>query len=440
LTARALVLLAVLGAACFRPGPSPARPVGYTRANPAAGAQAFINGRWLVNERFENRAMYAVSGILQAHAPTRIDTVIDLAGGWVIPPFGDAHNHMLTSPKTVDPFQAQYLNEGTFYVQVLGSRWSTTNEIRHLFNKPCALDVTWANGPITSTLGHGFENAESKAMGLFDLGAALRTREADLKRSRIAENDGYWFMDSLADLERKWPLIVAQKPDLIKLTLVYSSDSTERAPGGPPDWYAKGLRPALVQAIVRRAHDAGLRVAAHVDTGHDIEVAVRAGVDILAHNAGFGVSEGDEGTFLISDEIARLAGAHRTVVIPTAATEQDFRKPGDSSGLARDLAVQAANLRLLARYGARFAVGPDMYGLTGRAELDALRRLRVWSDADLLRMWFEGTPSSIFPDRRIGRLADGYEASFLVLEADPLADLEAVRRIRLRVKQGCVLG
>ncbi len=383
--------------------------------------------------------MYAVGGVLQSAPPAHLDTVIDLHGGWVIPPFGEAHNHMLASRRTIDPFREQYLREGTFYVQVLGNRWTTTNDIRDQFNTPCALDVTWANGFLTSTLGHGFETGESKAMGIFDLATALRTREGDLKKSRIAENDAYWFIDSLPDLDRKWPLIVAQHPDLIKITLVFSSDTAERAPNGPPEWYARGLRPQVVPAIVQRAHAAGLRVAAHVDSGHDIEVAVRAGVDILAHNAGYGVREDGEDDFRIADAVARLAGQHHTIMIPTAAIETDFRDSTDAAGLARDLEVQRFNLRLLARYGVSFAVGPDMYGKTGRAEIDALRRLGVWTDAQLLRMWFESTPRSIFPRRRIGRLTDGYEASFLLLDDNPLVDFNAVERIRLRVKQGCVI-
>ena len=36
----------------------------------------------------------------------------------------------------------------------------------------------------------------------------------------------------------------------------------------------------------------------------------------------------------------------------------------------------------------------------------------------------------------IGRLAEGYEADFLVLEADPLVDFANTARIRSRVKQG----
>ena len=243
----------------------------------------------------------------------------------------------------------------------------------------------------------------------------------------------------MPDLDRKWPLIVAQHPDLIKITLVFSSDSAERDPNGPPQWYAHGLRPQVVPAIVQRAHAAGLRVGAHVDSGHDIEVAVRAGVDILAHNAGYGVPANGVDDFRISDAVARLAGQHHTIMIPTAAIEVDFHDSTDAAGLARDLDVQRFNLRLLAKYGVSFAVGPDMYGATGRKEIDALRRLGVWTDAQLLQMWFESTPKWIFPTRRIGQLTDGYEASFLVLDANPFVDFQAVERIRLRGKQGCVL-
>ena len=45
----------------------------------------------------------------------------------------------------------------------------------------------------------------------------------------------------------------------------------------------------------------------------------------------------------------------------------------------------------------------------------------------------------IFPNRRIGKLADGYEASFLVLEGNPLEEPSNLLRISLRVKQGEIL-
>ena len=426
--------------ACHPSPPGSPSPSDWVRSNPGAPTYELANGRWLSGDSFAPRTWYAVQGILRSRRPRQVDSVIDLHGQFIIPPFADAHNHMLGGPGSLDPFRARYLAEGSFYVQVLGNRRTTTDQIRSRFNTPCALDVTWANGFVTSTLGHGFETGESKAMGLFDLGVALQTREAELKASRLAENDAYWFIDSLADLDAKWPAIVAGHPDILKITLVFSSDSAERVPWGPPAWYAKGLRPQFVPEIVRRAHAAGLRVAAHVDTAHDFEVAVRAGVDVLAHSVGYGIPAGHEADFRIGDAVARLAAEHDAVVIPTAATEADFRDPADSAGLARDLGVQRENLRLLARYGVRIAVGPDMYGSTARREVEALRRLAVWDDRTILRMWYQTTPRSIFPGRRIGRLAEGYEASFLALPRNPLEDFSAVDSISLRMKQGCMLG
>jgi imidazolonepropionase-like amidohydrolase len=51
-------------------------------------------------------------------------------------------------------------------------------------------------------------------------------------------------------------------------------------------------------------------------------------------------------------------------------------------------------------------------------------------------MWCETTAATIFPKRRIGYLKDGYEASFLVLSANPLTDFANVKTIELRFKRG----
>lgn len=54
----------------------------------------------------------------------------------------------------------------------------------------------------------------------------------------------------------------------------------------------------------------------------------------------------------------------------------------------------------------------------------------------LLILGSEVTPRSMFPNRRIGRLDEGYEASFLVLAGDPITDFGQVREIKARFKQG----
>jgi imidazolonepropionase-like amidohydrolase len=52
----------------------------------------------------------------------------------------------------------------------------------------------------------------------------------------------------------------------------------------------------------------------------------------------------------------------------------------------------------------------------------------------------ENTAATIFPGRKIGRLEDGYEASFLVLDGDPLADFGNTGRIAMRFKEGVFLN
>jgi len=96
------------------------------------------------------------------------------------------------------------------------------------------------------------------------------------------------------------------------------------------------------------------------------------------------------------------------------------------------------NLHLLQRVGVALVIGSD-HAETSLAEVMHLRTLHLFDDRTLLKMWCEATPAAIFTDRRIGKFAEGYEASFLALAGNPLEDFDQVRAIRLRVKQGVLL-
>ena len=58
--------------------------------------------------------------------------------------------------------------------------------------------------------------------------------------------------------------------------------------------------------------------------------------------------------------------------------------------------------------------------------------------ADASAPWLraEQTPRSIVPQRQIGFLREGYEASFLALDGNPPDDWGNIRRIKRRFKQG----
>ena len=101
--------------------------------------------------------------------------------------------------------------------------------------------------------------------------------------------------------------------------------------------------------------------------------------------------------------------------------------------------VHEKNLRLLNQTGVTLVVGSDQFAGTSVDELFYLQSLGVLDAAALLQLIAVQTPRVIFPDRQIGHLREGFEASFLVLGGNPLEDLAHVRDIRLRVKNGEVL-
>lgn len=97
------------------------------------------------------------------------------------------------------------------------------------------------------------------------------------------------------------------------------------------------------------------------------------------------------------------------------------------------------NLSLLHRAGVPLVIGSD-HADTSLAEVLHLHSLGLFDNLTLLKMWCEATPAAIFPTRKIGRFAEGYEASFLALAGNPIEDFSQVQAIRRRFKQGVFLG
>jgi adenine deaminase len=62
---------------------------------PAGGrVTEYRGGHWFDGTRFVPRTMYVVGTVFQSRRPARTDTLIDLNGGFVVPPFADAHQHL----------------------------------------------------------------------------------------------------------------------------------------------------------------------------------------------------------------------------------------------------------------------------------------------------------------------------------------------------------
>ncbi|HEY0679416.1 MAG TPA: hypothetical protein VGD17_14120, partial [Chitinophagaceae bacterium] len=92
-------------------------------------------------------------------------------------------------------------------------------------------------------------------------------------------------------------------------------------------------------------------------------------------------------------------------------------------------------LALLYKNGVKLAIGSD-HAMSPVQEITALDELKIFDNLARLKLWCESTPATIFPKRKLGFFKEGYEASFLVIKGDPLADWKHTGAILSRVKKG----
>jgi hypothetical protein len=395
---------------------------------PSPKTYEFINGDWFDGQNFENKRFYSDKGVLTARKPVRVDSVVDLTDKYVIPPFGEAHNHNVENLERIDELVRKYLQHGIFYVKNPNSLPNARTSLLGRINIPTSIDAVFANGGLTASGGH-------------PLGVVRRNLERGANPEEWAEGGFYFIIDNLTDLNRKWERVLLGKPDFIKTYLQYSEEYGKRKEDKAYfDW--RGLDPALLPEIVRRAHQASLRVSAHVETATDFHNALVAGVDEINHMPGFRPEKGDwtkyeSSRFKIAGRDAQLAARNRVVVVTTLVSAIDHalqKKEGEPFNEMRDLLVH--NLQLLRRHRVQIAIGSDSYRQTSLVEALNLQKLGTFDNRTLLKMWCETTAKAIFPKRKIGLLKNGYEASFLVLNDNPLQDFANVQKIDKRFKQG----
>ncbi len=413
---------------------SPARVPSVERAT-----YEYRGGQWLNGSDFSRGTWYAVDGLFTRRRPARVDSVIDLTGRFVVPPYADAHRHDLADESHIAEDVQALLRSGVFYAMVQDAMGVPTDSVRRAVNVPSSVEVVYAYGVITPSWGVIAElYRKLAARGRFGAGATL---DAIDTRNIV-------LVDDAEDLRRKWPALAASRPDFVKVILAFSDDHARRrtdpgAFGFEIGQYSAraGINPALLPELVRLAHGSGLRVSAHIETAADFRAAVAAGVDVIAHLPGAwqigartGLPAGSLAPWLITREDAAEAARRRVTVVTTAA------KDSAHADYASFVEVHRHNIARLRRARVRLAIGTD--GARGGVvrEVDFLARIGALDTESALRILTRGTPELIFPGRGLGRFEEGATASFLVLDGNPLRDPARLGSIAIAVKNGIPLG
>lgn len=381
------------------------------------------NGNFYNGTGFSPGTWYVAGGVFSKKAPAKIDTTIDLQNRFVIPPMGDAHCANVADNSAAANALKAYLEEGTFYLQILGNTQEGRTEVQKLLNKPTAPDVSFANGSITCTLGFPFMKYEAPVQGIRNP-KKIEERADFIKQQRAMEGNGYWFVDNKDALKKTWPKIMAQKPGVISIYLLDVQNN-----GGKEN---KGLTADMAKAVVKKAHKSGLRVFAHIETADDLRLGLKIKVDGFANLPGHTWDgTGDLKKYELTDEDLKLLVKKKTALVTLLSHGQ--------AASAANPSVKEFHLRTLKRLldnGANVVVGAGDPQRGARAELNYWYMIGEIDYARVLKVLCENTPHAIFPDRKVGKIENGYEASFLVLSDNPLLNILKIRASEFKMKNG----
>ena len=214
--------------------------------------------------------------------PTSPDaTVVDLEGLYVVPPYGEAHNHSVDGPGT-DKAAARYVEQGIFYYKNPNGIAGYTQPMLAEWDKPDTLDVSLAYGGLSVDEGHP-ETLYKTLIG-YGLYANYDAEKLD--------GEAFFDVGTIELLDAKWPTILANNPDFLKLYLL-EHDTPDSNGGGRV-------------SRDREARQGGRADDDHVETVQDLALVVDAGADEAAHLPAYNLRIAkDEGLATIPDDLVR---------------------------------------------------------------------------------------------------------------------------------------
>lgn len=348
-------------------------------------------------------------------------TVLDAGGGSILPGIINSHTHATGDPAV----RREFLTDGVTTVCNVGTALDRLPRFEEVAapEGPAARGY-WA-GPIITAPG-GYPGPV--------YGYQFSYEVATPEEARAAVTD-----------------LLDRGASMIKITL---------APGDPRDpWPVLDLE--RVRAIVEEAHARGALVRAHVFEPYLVEdIVLPAGVDVIEHSPFPILSPSEEASVLASDDpagelfdivapefetlLARVV-EQGIVMVPTldAHIGHLFRKSERTLVEQIVVDVHAEAVHRFHALGGIIAVGDD-YGANPEVESGMpLTEMKMLLAAGLtpLEVIVAGTRNAAFvcgQGETLGTLEPGKLADVIVVDGDPLVDLEAINRVVVVVKGGVV--
>lgn len=348
-------------------------------------------------------------------------TIINLEGRFVLPGLIDCHVHLCTPPgedglkDTVNQDTNTSLIRQTYLVRQIIKRGFTT--VRDCAGATLALKEALNEGLLPGPRLFMAGKALSQTGGHGDLRASK-----DHEFQCCGGNQNSWsrITDGVEQCLHGAREEIRSGADFLKIM----------ASGGvvsPTDKLTNlQFTPEEIRAITKVASDSGTYVTAHAYTPASIQNAIANGVMGIEH-----------GNF-IDAETAKLMAAKGIFLTPTLSTydamaSKDFSTflpPSIAEKNREVLSAGVKSLQIADAAGVTMCYGTDLLGpLWARQSREfSLRKQAGLSNLKLLQSATVNAAKMLRQEDKLGRLKDGYAADLIVLNANPLDDIEVLTR------------
>jgi len=352
--------------------------------------------------------------------------VIDLTKAWVMPGLMDAHTHITFGGLNLTSgIEAIYLKQSSAARALAGLRnaqdvlragFTTIRDVGNEANFASvdlrdAINRNLFDGPTILTTGKIIAPFGGQSMGI------------------PPEQGRFWLYE----------YIDADTPDevrkAVRQVIYYGADAVKLVADNSPFYYSL----AEIQAAVSEGHAAGKAVSVHIFAGGEpARNCILGGVDSIEHG------------FLLEDELLALMKDKGTALVSTDFPEAHLAgidPTGLYFGSTKDFAAKIVDrLKRARRAGVTLVFGTDTVNhLPGKNRPEMmLDYLASWqaagiTPAETLKAMTTNAAKLLRIEKIRGGVSVGFAADIIATPANPLEDIQALRRVQFVMKDGKVM-